>query len=373
MIDAQGFNRNLRGDFNEQAKVSNAAQALRLLRIPLSVATTAQGKRIYFLGSNPLTANERRNLTTQILSAFCLSVSVRSLDDAIRQYAPAATTEFLAGWQDKSRAASLAKNAAKARDERLARDPSLAERRAKREKRMEDAAERMSAARRAPKSYPKPPAIVHREAPAISRVEWLTGLEWDQRNRIQNLLATNAGASPDHSLVFARWIVGAAARTLRPGARSFTIAFRGVAEAESIAALEALAAPWLGLGLSPDTQPSQLRSQVTDRLVIHALTRDRREEGVFALHAARVKDFIGDEERPIERTFALACQLADDEPLPEGFLEVRVKGFDPGALRNARDQIFAEAKECALAAMSKTNPNMRVRERMNAYRASLYE
>ncbi len=369
--DKQGFILNARGSFSEQARLPNTIRALQLLALPLLVAIFAKGKRLYFLGAKPLTEADKSAIITQVQERFGLATTLRCLGDALKRHVPAMPPEQLEEWREANEEAQRQRKNAMARAERLARDPALAERRA------EAAAVRMAKAardreaRKAERAARRAAATA--EARGQSRSDWLHSVRWDHCNRIQHLLAKTAGASPEHSLTFARFLIGAARRGLEPGAPAFGIAFRGASELDTIAALEALASPWLGLGLSPEAQPNQLRAEVSDKLLIHASANDRCNVETFALFAARTEDFIGDECRPIRRTFALAITLRDDESAPKGFHEVRVTGFDTGALRDVRDQVFAEAKECARAAMSAINPNMRVRERMNAYRASLYE
>lgn len=384
----QGFILNRHGGFSDQARLTNTINALRLLALPLSVAIYDNGKRLYFLDAKPLGETDKRAIIGQVQERFGLVTTLRCLGEALKAFAPAMPPEQLVAWRVANKDAQRERNNVRERDKRLALDPGLAERRIRRarpldgaaerpvdrEQHLEDAAERMAEAARlrAEKAAMRTAKPVVTTT-ALSRTDWLHSLRWNRRNLIQDLLAKTAGASPEHSLTFARFLVGAARRGLEPGAPAFGIALRGVSELESIAALEALTSPWLGLSLSPEAQPNQLRAEVSDKLIIHASASDRRSVETFALLAARTEDFIGDESRPIRRTFALAITLRDDESAPQGFHEIRVTGFDPSALRDARDQAFAEAKECALAAMNNSNPNMRVRERMNAYRASLYE
>jgi hypothetical protein len=323
-----GFIRNLSGTLHRRAVVSNAVHAMRLAGVPLTYATSANGRRIYFLAGRAFTMADRLAIITNLKKEFSIVIGLKGFRYAVERYAEPASQEFTEEWKSRNARRHKAKPA-------------------------------------------KEPAKVEPAKP--NREKFVRSLRWDQHNRIQDLLASTAGATPEHSLTFARWLVCAAWRTLEPSARAFAIAFRGASEAQSVAALDALAGPWLGHGLSPEAQPGSLRNQVTDRLMVHAQASDRRNVEIFAVLAARVEDFIGDEAEPIKRTFALACTLNDDEPLPEGFLEVRVtKGFDVEALRRDRDQLFAEARECAMAAMSNINPNEIVRRKRLAYQESLH-
>jgi hypothetical protein len=320
-----GFVLNSNGTLNRRSVVANALHAMDLLGVSLTYATRENGRRAYFLAGRALTMTDRLAIIAKLHKEFAMIVGVKGLQHAIQLYAKPAEVEFTRQWQFqriKQRAAKPAKKAANV------------------------------------------------EPVKPTREEFFQNLRWDHCNRIQSLLAKTAGATPDHSLTFARWLVGAARRTIEPGARAFAIAFRGVSEAQIVAALEALAAPWFGHGLSPEAQAGPLRTQVTDRLTVHAQARDRSNMEIFALLAARVEDFIGDEAEPIKRTFALACTLTDDEALPEGFHEVRVTGFDVEALRRDRDQLFAEARECALTAASQINPNEIVRQKRLAWENS---
>lgn len=369
-MDDQGFILNLRGGYSEQARLPNTIRALALLVLPLSVATYANGRRLYFVGERPISEADKRTIIEQVLERFGLVTTLRCLGDALKVSTPAMPPEKLAAWRDANEDAKRARNAANARAMRLARDPGLADRRA------EAAAERMAKAARDREARKAERAARHAaapaEAPALARTAWLNSLVWNRRNRIQNLLATTAGASPEHSLTFARWLVGAARRGLEPGAPAFGVAFRGASELDAVTALEALAGPWLGISLAPDAQPSQLRAQVSDKLLIHASASDRRDLAAFSILAARTEDFIGDESEAIRRTFALACTLADDEAAPHGFREVRVTGFDLDSLRRDRDQLFAEARECAFAAMAKRNANELVRRKRLQWQGEYY-
>lgn len=365
--DKNGFTLNARGGFNEQFLVANTVNALRLLSVPVSVAIFPKGRhRLYFLGDRPIVEEDKRAIIAAIEERFGLVTTLNSLTVAIKHCAPAMPPERLQRWRDANNEALRARNAAHARNMRLARDPSLAERRADAavERMAENARKREDQkAERAAKALIA--SIANESKP--SREEWFAGLRWDRRNRIQTFLATTAGASSAHSLVFAQWLACAAHRCIEPGAPAFGVALRGVSELDAIAVLEALAGPWLGISLAPDAQPSQLRTQVSDRLIVHTSARDRREPDIFAILAARVEDTITDSSEPVPRTFALACTLADDEAVPHGFREVRVTGFDADALRRDRDQLFAEARECALAAIAKDNSNEIVRRKRLAW------
>ncbi len=251
---------------------------------------------------------------------------------------------------------------------------------AERDERTDAAVERMMktarqrrAKRALKEARAKNPVVKTSNLAKPSREEWFAGLQWDHRNRIQKLLACTAGSSSSHSLTFAQWLASAAHRLIEPGTPAFGIAIRGVSEQDSIAAFEALADPWLGIALAPDAQPHQLRSQITDRLIVHASARDRREPELFAILASRVEDFITDSSEPIPRSFGLACTLADDEACPKGFREVRVAEFDLDSLRRYRDQLFAEARECALAAINNVNANGIVRRKRLAWTESYHD
>lgn len=208
----------------------------------------------------------------------------------------------------------------------------------------------------------------------LTRTEWFAKLKWDQQNRIQNFLAVTAGASPEHSVMFARWLVCAAWRTLEPGARAFSIAFRGVNEDTTVAALKALAAPWLGTAFIPERLPCNssgqitFKNQVADKIVIHTSKIHRRDSATFSILAARIQDHFSEKAGDCaERTFVVACTLTDDEALPEGFYEIRVTGFDVEAIQRERNNLFAEARECAVAAMLKSTPNEAVRKKRIAW------
>lgn len=187
--------------------------------------------------------------------------------------------------------------------------------------------------------------------------EYLNGLEWDGRERIDAWLMGYCGAdgTPYTRAVGARWLVGAVARVMRPGAKVDTaLILEGPQGAGKSTVFQVLGSPWFADELAEmGTKDASIQTRgvwIIELAELATLTRGEREK-VKAFLSRQVDRFrlpYGKRasEHPRQCVFAgttNADAYLQDETGARRFWPVRVGHIDLVGLRQDKDQLWAEA------------------------------
>ncbi|WP_321470108.1 virulence-associated E family protein [uncultured Paludibaculum sp.] len=187
--------------------------------------------------------------------------------------------------------------------------------------------------------------------------DYLTGLEWDGVPRLDSWLVRYLGAedSPYIRAVGARWLIGAAARVMRPGTKLDTcLVLEGKQGAGKSTAFQILGSPWFADELAEmGTKDAAIQTRgvwIIELAELSALTRGEREK-VKAFLSRQVDRFrlpYGKRasEHPRQCCFGgttNADAYLQDETGARRFWPVRCGRIDLDALRTDRDQLWAEA------------------------------
>jgi len=187
--------------------------------------------------------------------------------------------------------------------------------------------------------------------------QYLTGLSWDGVGRVGTWLQQYLGATDTHyaSQVGIWWLVSAVARAMRPGCQAdHVLVLEGAQGIGKSSALRILGGAWY-LGSLPDLQHVDALRTLQGRWIVEIGELD----ALRGARGTRVKDFltqtIDHYRQPYARTGVTrprSCvfagttnesQYLHDPTGARRFWPVAVRGGDLAALRQDRDQLWAEA------------------------------
>jgi predicted P-loop ATPase len=188
--------------------------------------------------------------------------------------------------------------------------------------------------------------------------DYLTGLQWDGRNRVANFASKYLGAdlSPYHAAVSQSMMIAAVARIMQPGCKVDTVPIlEGAQGAGKSTALSALFSPWFSddiAELGSKDAAMQVRSAWCIEIAELASIGKAEIEKVKAFITRRVDRFrpsYGRHVIEVKRQAVLFGTTNSDSYLKDEtggrrFLPIRCKGrINIDAIKRDRDQLWAEA------------------------------
>ena len=190
--------------------------------------------------------------------------------------------------------------------------------------------------------------------------DYLSSLAWDGKSRVATWLPTYLGTTDDryHSEVGRMWLVSAVARAFRPGCQAdYMLVLEGGQGLMKTSALRALAGEWLLEGLPDLRDQTRTASAIQGKWIIEVSELEAIRGAAVQIVKAwitRVVDTYRGAyqkfERDAPRQGVCAGTTNEDRYLidPTGarrFWPVKCTVIDVNGLREARDQIWAEARE----------------------------
>jgi putative DNA primase/helicase len=188
--------------------------------------------------------------------------------------------------------------------------------------------------------------------------DYLNGLEWDRKPRLDHWLTTYLGAeaSPFTSAVGSRWLISAVARIFQPGCQvDHTMLLEGPQGIRKSTALRVLASDeWFADHIS-ELGSKDSRIELHGKWILEMSEMDRVRRGelerVKAFLTARTDHFrvpYGRRAEDVPRTCVFAASVNDETPLTDEtgnrrFWPVRCGSINIPALTRDRDQLWAEA------------------------------